>query len=445
MENNRGNNKFWKGVLVGALVMAFTGLIVVGFSAGIFLIGRTVIDSQVETRQLGEDGSGETNGLELERIAAKMDLIQQIVGKYFLFEEDMSEVENGIYTGLMYGLDDPYSVYYDEDAYNSLKEDTNGVYCGIGAMVSQQRATGIITVSRVFEGAPAFDAGMLPGDILYKVDDVAVSGMDLDLVISEHIRGEEGTFVPVTVLRGENNDEVVLNVERRQVTVPTVEHQMLEDHVGYIYIMQFDTVTSEQFKEAVDDLESQGMEKLMVDLRGNPGGVLDAVVEMLAYILPEDEQDGLILYTSDKDGLGDRYFSKDGKLQCTSDFDTVNSSYPKEDRHSLDIPMAILVNGNSASAAEVFTGTMMDYDRAVVVGTQTFGKGIVQNLIPLGDGTAIKLTTSHYYTPSGFDLHEVGLKPDVEIDLDDELKKKAVVSLEEDNQVQKALEVLKEE
>lgn len=445
MENNRGNNKFWKGVLVGALVMAFTGLIVVGFSAGIFLIGRTVIDSQVETRQLGEDGSGETNGLELERIAAKMDLIQQIVGKYFLFEEDMSEVENGIYTGLMYGLDDPYSVYYDEDAYNSLKEDTNGVYCGIGAMVSQQRATGIITVSRVFEGAPAFDAGMLPGDILYKVDDVAVSGMDLDLVISEHIRGEEGTFVPVTVLRGENNDEVVLNVERRQVTVPTVEHQMLEDHVGYIYIMQFDTVTSEQFKEAVDDLESQGMEKLMVDLRGNPGGVLDAVVEMLAYILPEDEQDGLILYTSDKNGLGDRYFSKDGKLQCTSDFDTVNSSYPKEDRHSLDIPMVILVNGNSASAAEVFTGTMMDYDRAVVVGTQTFGKGIVQNLIPLGDGTAIKLTTSHYYTPSGFDLHEVGLKPDVEIDLDDELKKKAVVPLEEDNQVQKALEVLKEE
>lgn len=445
MENNRGNNKFWKGVLVGALVMAFTGLIVVGFSAGIFLIGRTVIDSQVETRQLGEDGSGETNGLELERIAAKMDLIQQIVGKYFLFEEDMSEVENGIYTGLMYGLDDPYSVYYDEDAYNSLKEDTNGVYCGIGAMVSQQRATGIITVSRVFEGAPAYDAGMLPGDILYKVDDVAVSGMDLDLVISEHIRGEEGTFVPVTVLRGENNDEVVLNVERRQVTVPTVEHQMLEDHVGYIYIMQFDTVTSEQFKEAVDDLERQGMEKLMVDLRGNPGGVLDAVVEMLAYILPEDEQDGLIVYTSDKDGLGDRYFSKDGKLQCTSDFDTVNSSYPKEDKHSLDIPMAILVNGNSASAAEVFTGTMMDYDRAVVVGTQTFGKGIVQNLIPLGDGTAIKLTTSHYYTPSGFDLHEVGLKPDVEIDLDDELKKKAVVSLEEDNQVQKALEVLKEE
>lgn len=374
-----------------------------------------------------------------------MDMIQQIVDKYFLFDEDLEDVESGIYTGLMYGLNDPYSVYYDEDAYNSLKEDTTGVYCGIGAMVMQNRSTGVLTINKVFAGAPAYEAGMLPGDIIYKVGGEAMTGIDLDLVVSEHIRGEEGTFVSVTVLRGENNDEVELNVERRVVTVPTVEHQMLEDNVGYIYIMQFDTVTSEQFKEAVDDLESQGMEKLMVDLRGNPGGVLDSVVEMLAYILPEDEQDGLLLYTADKDGKGDQYFSKDGKLQCTSDFSQVNDSYPKEDTHELDIPMAILVNGSSASAAEVFTGTMMDYDRAIVVGTTTFGKGIVQNLIPLGDGTAIKLTTSHYYTPSGFDLHKVGLTPDVEIDLDAELKKKAIVPLEEDNQVQKALEVLKEQ
>lgn len=444
MENNR-NHKFWKGVLVGALVMAFAGLIIVGLSAGIFLIGRTVIDSQVQTQQLQEDPADEKGTLELERIASKMDMIQQIVDKYFLFDEDLEDVESGIYTGLMYGLNDPYSVYYDEDAYNSLKEDTTGVYCGIGAMVMQNRSTGVLTINKVFAGAPAYEAGMLPGDIIYKVGGEAMTGIDLDLVVSEHIRGEEGTFVSVTVLRGENNDEVELNVERRVVTVPTVEHQMLEDNVGYIYIMQFDTVTSEQFKEAVDDLESQGMEKLMVDLRGNPGGVLDSVVEMLAYILPEDEQDGLLLYTADKDGKGDQYFSKDGKLQCTSDFSQVNDSYPKEDTHELDIPMAILVNGSSASAAEVFTGTMMDYDRAIVVGTTTFGKGIVQNLIPLGDGTAIKLTTSHYYTPSGFDLHKVGLTPDVEIDLDAELKKKAVVPLEEDNQVQKALEVLKEQ
>lgn len=435
-------NKFWKGVLVGALVMAFSGLIIVGLSAGIFLIGRTVIDNQVQVQTADGDTSVTDERLDFGKIISKMGLMQKIVDQYYLFDEDVRKVEDGIYTGLMYGLQDPYSVYYNEDAYNSLQEDTAGIYCGIGAMVGQNRSTGILSVSKVFEGAPAFEAGLLPGDIIYKVGDKPVTGMELELVISDHIRGEEGTFVDITVLRGENNDEIELRVERREVIVPTVEHQMLEEKTGYIYVMQFDTATSEQFKNAIDDLENQGMEKLIVDLRDNPGGVLDAVVEMLAYILPEDQQDGLLLYTADKDGKGERYFSRDGKLQSASDLNDAPSGYPKEDKHELKIPMAVLVNGNSASAAEVFTGAMMDYDWATIVGTKTFGKGIVQNLIPLGDGTALKLTTSHYYTPSGFDLHEVGLTPDVEIDLDAELKKKAIVSLEEDNQVQKAQEVL---
>lgn len=439
MENK---NRFWRGVLVGALVMAFAGLIIVGFSAGIFLIGRTVIDNQAQVQTADGDNDVTEETLDFGKITAKMGLIQKIVDQYFLFDEDAEDVEDGIYTGLMYGLQDPYSVYFNEESYNSLKEDTIGIYCGIGAMVGQKRSTGILTVSKVFKNAPAFEAGMLPGDIIYKVGDKPVTGMELDLVISDLIRGEEGSFVDITVLRGENNDEVKLHVERREVIVPTVEFQMLEDKVGYIYVMKFDTVTSEQFKKAVDDLENQGMEKLIVDLRDNPGGVLDAVVEMLAYILPEDQNDGLLIYTADKNGKGEQYFSKDGRLQCTSDFEDVPKGYPKEDKHELNVPMAVLVNGNSASAAEVFTGAVMDYDWATIVGTKTFGKGIVQNLIPLGDGTAIKLTTSHYYTPSGFDLHKVGLTPDVEIDLDAELKKKAVVPLEEDNQVQKALEIL---
>lgn len=441
MENNK--NKFWKGVLVGALVMAFTGLTIVGVSAGIFLIGRTVIDNQEESSMVGEDGNQTSKAmLDFDQIENKMGLIQSIISQYYLFEEDPEKVEEGIYTGMLYGLDDPYSVYYNEKNYDSLIEDTEGSYCGIGALVSQNRTTGIVTITKVFEGAPSYEAGMLPGDILYKVGDEAVTGMELDLVVSEHIRGEEGTFVTITVLRGENNEEVELRVERRQVEVPTVEHQMLENKVGYIYIMQFDTVTAPQFQAAIEDLESQGMEKLMVDLRGNPGGTVDSVVQMLAYILPEDLNDGMLLYTGDKSGKGEQYFSKNGKLQHTSDYGSKAAGYPKEDGHELDIPMAVLVNGNSASAAEVFTGAMMDYDWATIVGTQTFGKGIVQNLIPLGDGSAIKLTTSHYYTPAGFDLHGKGLTPDVVIDLDDELKKKAVVELDEDNQVQKALEVL---
>lgn len=187
-----------------------------------------------------------------------MNYIQEIVKEYYLFDEDVELVEDGIYMGLMYGLNDPYSVYYNEEDYQSLMEDTSGEYCGIGAMVSQNRTTGISTVVKVFETAPAFEAGMLPGDIIYKVDDEDVAGMELDLLVTNYIRGEEGSRVKVTVLRGDANEEVDLDIERRKVEVPTVEHEMMADNIGYIYVMQFDGVTGPQFQAAVDDLENRG-------------------------------------------------------------------------------------------------------------------------------------------------------------------------------------------
>ncbi len=436
-------NKFWKGFLVGTLVMAFAGLVIVGVSAGIFLIGRAVMDDPVqmvgESRPTEPVGEGE---LDLGRITEKMEYIQGIVDNYYLFEEDMEMVEDGIYMGLMYGLNDPYSVYYNEEDYQSLMEDTMGEYCGIGAMVSQNRSTGIATVVRVFENSPSFEAGLLPGDILYKVGAEEVAGMELDLLVSNYIRGEEGSKVTIVVLRGDANEEVELVMERRKVEIPTVEHEMLADNVGYVEVLQFDTVTSQQFKTAIEDLEAQGMEKLIIDLRDNPGGVLDAVVEMMAYVLPEDKMGGMLVYTADKDGNGERFFCEDGKLKHDSDYGDRASGYPKEDSHSLDLPLAVLVNGNSASASEVFTGAIMDYDAGVVVGTQTFGKGIVQSVLPLGDGTAVKLTTSHYYTPDGFDLHGEGLTPDIEVELDEELRNKAVVEKSEDNQLQAAIAAL---
>lgn len=441
MENKEAKNKFWKGVLVGALVTAFAGLIIVGISAGIFLIGRTVIDNQVETQQADNRLNGSSK-VDFQQITAKLMYIENIVNQLYLFEEDEEKIEEGIYLGMMYGLDDPYSVYYNEEDYKSLIENTAGEYCGIGAMVQQNRMTGIMTITKVFTGSPALEAGMLPGDIIYMVEDESVSGKELDLVVKEDIRGEEGSFVNITVLRGENAEEVKLKVQRRKIEVPTVEYQMLEDKVGYIYVMQFDEVTAKQFKDAVDDLEKQGMEKLLVDLRNNPGGVLDTAVEMLAYVLPEDKMDGMLIYTKDKNEKGERYYCKDGQIIKEADSGYVDDRYPKEDDHELKVPMAVLVNGNSASAAEVFTGAVQDYEAGIAVGTQTFGKGIVQQLVPLGDGTAIKLTTSHYYTPSGFDLHGKGLEPDVEVDLDEELKTKAVVELSEDNQVQAAIEAL---
>jgi len=441
----RTKGKFWKGVLVGSLVTAFVGLIIVGIAAGINLIGQTVMDNQAQM-QVEADTDGQT-GLDLDTINQKLNTLKHLVDYNFLFEEDIDseKLEAGIYKGMLAGLEDPYTVYYTPEEYESLTEETEGVYCGIGVLVSQNISSGVITALRVFQGSPAEEAGMKKGDILYKVGDTEASEMELDVLVQKKIRGEEGTYVDITVIR--DGEEKKLHIQRRIVEVTTVESRMLENQVGYIQVTQFELVTGEQFKQAVDSLDQQGMESLIIDLRDNPGGVLDAVVEMAAYILPEDTLDGMIVSTSDKNGKGDRYYSEGGKICFASDSGQKDPRYPKKDGHELDIPMVVLINGNSASASEVFAGALQDYGCAKLVGTTSFGKGIVQSLVQLDDGSAVKMTVSHYYTPGGADLHKKGLDPDVEIEMEvpEDLKDAFEVPLERDNQVQKALEVLEEE
>ncbi len=421
-------NRFWTGVLAGALVTAFAGLLIVGMSLGIYLFGRSVMrqGGSVEA-QPGITRAEDEGDLDYKSINAKMSLIQQIIHQQFLYEENLDQVEDYLYIGMMAGLDDPYSAYYTKEDFEELQSDTEGVYSGIGALLSQNRMTGLCTVARVFENSPAYESGMLPGDILYEVDGHPVQGEDLSILVNNYIKGKEGTKVTVTVFRQEENEYVDLEMTRRSIEVPTVEYEMLDNQVGYILITQFDLITTEQFKEAVDDLSAQGMKGLVLDLRSNPGGVLDSAVEIADYILPDDltqydqgEGKTMIVYTEDKNGQGDHYTASDG--------------------HEAEVPIAVLLNGDSASASEVLAGALMDYDRAVAVGTTSYGKGIVQNLIPLGDGSAIKLTVAHYYTPSGFDLHGKGIEPDVEVELDEELQTQAVVDPREDNQVQAAVQ-----
>ena len=357
------------------------------------------------------------NKLDYKKIEEKTSVLQNIIDRYFLFDEDMTKVEDGIYAGMMNGLGDPYTVYYTKEEYKALNEDTEGKYSGIGAVVSQNPNTKIITIVKIFDNSPANDAGLQVGDIIYKIDGEEVAGTDMDILVKTKIRGEEGTSFKMTVLRGDDRKEVELDLIRRSIEVETVAGKMLDNNIGYIAVNQFDAVTSEQFKSNIESLQSQGMTKLIVDLRGNPGGLLDQVVDMLDYILP----DGLVLYTEDKYGKREEYYS-DGS-------------------HELKIPMVVLVNENSASASEVFTATFRDFEWGTVVGKTTFGKGIVQNVLPLGDGTAVKITTQHYYPPSGYDLHKVGIKPDLEVDLNEGAK----IGTDSDNQLSAAIDILKNE
>lgn len=355
--------------------------------------------------------------LDYKKIEEKTSVLQNIIDRYFLFDEDMTKVEDGIYAGMMNGLGDPYTVYYTKEEYKALNEDTEGKYSGIGAVVSQNSNTKIITIVKIFDNSPANDAGLQVGDIIDKIDGEEVAGTDMDILVKTKIRGEEGTSFKMTVLRGDERKEVELDLIRRSIEVETVAGKMLDNNIGYIAVSQFDAVTSEQFKSNIESLQSQGMTKLIVDLRGNPGGLLDQVVDMLDYILP----DGLVLYTEDKYGKREEYYS-DGS-------------------HELKIPMVVLVNENSASASEVFTATFRDFEWGTVVGKTTFGKGIVQNVLPLGDGTAVKITTQHYYPPSGYDLHKVGIKPDLEVDLNEGAK----IGTDSDNQLSAAIDILKNE
>lgn len=445
LENEKKNkDRFWKGVLVGALVTAFAGLVIVGIAAGISIIGHTVMDGQSMAGIIESSGNPEEEALNLQRIGNKLDLLEQVVDDYFLFEEDVDteQMEAGIYKGMLAGLEDPYTTYYTAEEYRAMTEETEGVYCGIGVQVSQNLETGIITILRVFPGSPAEEAGLKKGDILYKVGALDVYDQELDTLVSQYIRGEEGTFVDLTVLR--DGEEISATVERRMVESVTVEAQLLPDKTGYVMVTQFDLVTADQFISAVDSLEKQGMERLVIDLRDNPGGVVDACVKMAAYLLPEDQYEGTILSTADKNGKGDRYYCQGGKLLFEGSGS--NPEYPMDDGHELDMPIAVLINGMSASASEVFAGALRDYGMATLVGTTSFGKGIVQALLPLDDGSAVKVTIAHYYTPAGHDIHKKGLEPDVEIELelDEDLIGQYDVPLDRDNQVQKAIEVLKQ-
>ena len=395
--------QLWKGIAIG-------------FAATLIVIQAVMLGNGILTERVGK---GETGQIDLtdQAVQEKLTEIEGLMNNYYLDELDSDQIETWLYKGAVAGLGDPYAAYYTEEEYQSLRDSTNGSYCGIGVEISQNISTGIVTITRVFEDGPAMEAGLCPGDILYKVGDMEATGQDLTMIVSR-IKGEENTEAQISVARDGEEDYLEFQVKRRVIEIQTVSSAMLENQIGYIAITSFDDVTSEQFIKALDELETQGIKGLIVDLRDNGGGLVSSVCAILDRLLPE----GLIVYTEDKYG---------NREEETSDAE-----------HYFDKPLAVLVNGNSASASEIFAGAVKDYEIGTLIGTKTYGKGIVQKIYPLSDGTAVKLTVSKYYTPKGNNIHGIGIEPDVEIELDEALEKKAVVSLEEDNQLQKARELL---
>jgi len=366
-----------------------------------------------------EDGQATLKNEDFKQIVDKLTFLEMLVDNYYLEGVDPKVYADGIYKGFIGSLNDPYSTYYTAEEYKALMESSSGVYHGIGATVSQNVKTGVITIVKPFKTGPAYEAGLLPGDIIYMVEGEEVTGVDLTEVVSK-MKGEEGTKVRISILREGETKPMEFTITRRQIEVPTIDYQMLEDNIGYIEISEFDEITVSQFKEAVDKLEAKGMKGLVIDVRNNPGGLLEAVCKMLDRLLPK----GLLVYTEDK--YGNRVEEK------------------AEDSQKLKVPLAVIINGNSASASEIFAGAVQDYGIGTIVGTTSFGKGIVQKVIPLTDGTAVKLTISKYFTPKGRNIHGTGITPDVEVELNEELLKEIEIPPEKDNQLQKAIEVVKE-
>ncbi len=412
-EGGHGKGLFFAGLGTGlAIALLVAAVSYVGFGIQNALEQRETEGSSARI-ELDEDSAIDTDTVK------KLQTLEETINRYFfLHDVTDEELQNGLFKGILASLGDPYSEYYTKEELDEMLEQSEGVYFGIGATVQLDKETGLPMISGVIPDSPAEDAELRAKDLVYEVDGTSTYGLSLTEAVGL-IKGPEGTEVELTLIREGENDYLTLTLTRRKVESPTVEFSMLEDDMAYIRVLEFDDVTVKQFADALDAAGSSGAKGIILDLRGNPGGNLDAVVDMCSMILPE----GRIVYTEDKYGHTEEY-TCDGE-------------------NELELPMVVLVDMNSASAAEIMAGAIKDYGIGTLVGTTTFGKGIVQQIMSFRDGSAIKITISAYYTPNGNNIHGVGIVPDVVCEFDGE----AYYGSEDhpDNQLEKAKEVLREE
>ena len=404
---------FCKGIAFGALMTLALSLLVF-FVIPMVQIKRAQNGLQ-QAQQQQQEAAGKDAKLLSPAVENKIEQLANTIDLLYYEDVDDEDLVQGLYKGLLEGVGDPYTAYYTPEEYKELMISATSSLSGIGVVMQQNPDTMQVTVNYVYEGSPAEKAGILAGDMIIQAEDAVATSMELS-DFATHVRGDEGTTVHLKLYRigtGYMDVEAV----RAIIDVPTLKGEMLDDGIGYIMIAEFGNKTAEEFADAVKELEAQGMTSMIVDLRNNPGGMVDSVTQLLDQILPE----GVIVWTEDKYGKKKEYTS---------------------DASCLDYQMAVLINESSASSSEIFAGAIRDYKYGTLIGTKTFGKGVVQGIRRLADGSAIKMTTSKYFTPNGQNIHGEGIEPDIKLEykyLDPDATKYDKMN---DNQILKAIEVL---
>lgn len=410
-ETNNKKAYFAGGVIAGVTVTLFLVCVVL-----LALQIQKFVDGTAESITSTEGKSNAEDSLFSDSVISKLETLEGIIDYYYYKDDVAAEtIVEGAYRGMLDAVEDPYTTYYSAEELVSLMEKTEGAFYGIGAYIGVDTDTNLPKIVDTIPDTPAQRAGLRSDDIVYEVDGVSTYNMDLSQVVAM-VRGEEGSTVRLTIVRNGEKDYLYIDIERARVESPTVNYEMLEEQIAYIQIIEFDNVTVVQFAEALAQAKAANMKGLILDVRSNPGGNLSAVVDICEMLLPE----GMIVYTENKYGEKQE-FKCDGKQEFT-------------------LPLVLLVDSNSASASEILAGAIKDYGMGTLVGTTTFGKGIVQQIINLEDGSAVKITVSSYYTPNGINIHGTGIEPDVVSEFDSE----AYYNDDYDNQLQDAIEVMKE-
>lgn len=400
---NRNTQRIYKMIMLVLIVIIVTSL-VTAFTTYQYLSNNGISYSKVNTTSL--------EGLEYTLSQFRSELEKKYIGE--INDEELIE---GAVKGYVDALGDPYTTYYTKKEMKTIMEETNGNFVGIGVYMTKDLEKNAILIIKPIENSPAEKAGILPGDLITKVDDVEYTGDKLEEA-SNKIRGEEGTKVKLEIYR--NGETKTFELTRTKVVVSHVTTKVLNNDIGYIAISDFEGECASEFETKYKQLEKQGIKKLIIDIRNNGGGIVDEALKIANMLV---DKDSTLLITKDKS-------DKEEDTKAT-------------EKPIINIPTVVLVNEYSASASEILAGALKDNGKATLVGTKTYGKGIIQELHQLSDGSGLKITVSEYYTPNHNAIHKIGITPDVEVDLSEDVKQQTTIQEKDDNQLQKAIEILK--